>query len=112
MQPSASRTTKRSALYPSSKLLGYYHSSALRTDKPTFCAKPCHPLRGLRLVTASLSTSYASPGLTAPASVCATCVPAKCLVAKNGRVSHFPTCSPCLDLTASASLAFANTEAR
>ncbi len=39
MQPSASRTTNPSALYPSSKLLGYYHSSALRTDKPTFCAK-------------------------------------------------------------------------
>src|SRR5258705_13805574 len=33
MQPSASRTTNPSALYPSSKLLGYYHSSALRTDK-------------------------------------------------------------------------------
>src|SRR5882672_12265886 len=31
---------KSSALYPSRELLGYYHSSALRTDKPIFCAKP------------------------------------------------------------------------
>src|SRR5258706_424702 len=40
MQPSASRITNPLALYPSSKLLGYYHSSALRTDKPTLCEKP------------------------------------------------------------------------
>ena len=39
-----------SAVYPSSELLGYYHSSALRTDKPTFCAKPflLLQLEGLR----------------------------------------------------------------
>jgi hypothetical protein len=36
MQPSASRTPNPSPLYPSSELLGYYHSSALRTDKLTF----------------------------------------------------------------------------
>jgi hypothetical protein len=29
-----------SSFSPSSKLLGYYHSSALRTDKPTLWAKP------------------------------------------------------------------------
>jgi hypothetical protein len=40
IQPSVSRTPDPSALYPSSKLLGYFHSSALRTDKPTFCEKP------------------------------------------------------------------------
>ena len=40
IQSSASRTPHSSALYPSSELLGYYHSSALRTDKATFCAKP------------------------------------------------------------------------
>jgi hypothetical protein len=33
-QPSVSRTKHPSALFPSSELLGYYHSSALRTDKP------------------------------------------------------------------------------
>jgi CTP:molybdopterin cytidylyltransferase MocA len=31
IQPSASRTTNPLALFPSSELLGYYHSSALRT---------------------------------------------------------------------------------
>ena len=31
-QPSAARTAYPSAVYPSSKLLGYYHSSALRTN--------------------------------------------------------------------------------
>src|SRR5438093_12014272 len=40
IQPSASRTTTPLAPFPSSKLLGYYHSSALRTDKSTFWAKP------------------------------------------------------------------------
>jgi hypothetical protein len=35
-----SRTTNPSALSPSSKLLGNYHSSALRTDKPTLYTKP------------------------------------------------------------------------
>jgi len=35
-----------------SKLLGDYHWSTLRTDKPTFCAKPILPLnRRLRLNT-------------------------------------------------------------
>jgi hypothetical protein len=33
---------KSFSLYPSSELLGYYHSSALRTDKLTFRAKPVH----------------------------------------------------------------------
>ncbi len=28
-----------SAPHPSSELLGYYHSSATRTDRTTFCAK-------------------------------------------------------------------------
>ncbi len=40
IQPSASRTTNPRAPIPSSKLLGYYHSSALRTDNYTFWAKP------------------------------------------------------------------------
>jgi len=40
IQPSASRTTNPLASFPSSKLLGYFHSSALRTDKSTFWAKP------------------------------------------------------------------------
>jgi len=40
IQPSASRTTNPRAPIPSSKLLGYYHSSALRTDNSTFWAKP------------------------------------------------------------------------
>jgi hypothetical protein len=40
IQPSASRTTNLRAHTPSSKLLGYYHSSALRTDNSTFWAKP------------------------------------------------------------------------
>jgi hypothetical protein len=40
IQPSASRTTNPRAPTPSSKLLGYYHSSALRTDNSTFWAKP------------------------------------------------------------------------
>src|SRR6266478_576665 len=40
IQPSAARTTTPLAPFPSSKLLGYYHSSALRTDKSTFWAKP------------------------------------------------------------------------
>jgi len=39
IQPSASRTTNPRAPIPSSKLLGYYHSSALRTDNSTFWAK-------------------------------------------------------------------------
>ena len=40
IQPSASRTTNPPrAPIPSSKLLGYYHSSALRTDNSTFWAK-------------------------------------------------------------------------
>jgi hypothetical protein len=41
IQPSASRTTNLRAHTRSSKLLGYYHSSALRTDNSTFWAKPC-----------------------------------------------------------------------
>jgi hypothetical protein len=36
----ASRTTNPRAPIPSSKLLGYYHPSALRTDDSTFWAKP------------------------------------------------------------------------
>ena len=40
IQPSASRTTNTPAPFPSSELLGYYHSSALRTEKSTFWAKP------------------------------------------------------------------------
>ncbi len=40
MQPSASRTTNPSALYPSSKLLDYYHSSACGLINLLFCAKP------------------------------------------------------------------------
>ena len=44
IQPSASRTTTPLAPFPSSKLLGYYHSSALRTDNSTFWAKLSHPL--------------------------------------------------------------------
>ena len=40
IQPSAARTTNPCAPLPSSKLLGYYHSSALRTDNSTFWAKP------------------------------------------------------------------------
>src|SRR5438046_7664710 len=40
IQPSASRTTNPRTPIPSSKLLGYYHSSALRTDNSTFWAKP------------------------------------------------------------------------
>ena len=40
VQPSASRTIDLSDLDPSSELLGYYHSSAKRTDKTTFCAEP------------------------------------------------------------------------
>jgi hypothetical protein len=39
IQPSAPRTTNPRAPAPSSKLLGYYHSSALRTDDSTFWAK-------------------------------------------------------------------------
>jgi hypothetical protein len=39
IQPSASRTTNPRAPAPSSKLLGSYHSSALRTDNSTFWAK-------------------------------------------------------------------------
>jgi hypothetical protein len=39
-QPSASRTTNTPAPFPSSELLGHYHSSALRTEKSTFWAKP------------------------------------------------------------------------
>src|ERR1700694_2568879 len=39
IQPSASRTSNPLAPFPSSKLLGYCHSSALRTDKSTFRAK-------------------------------------------------------------------------
>ena len=41
--------------YPSSELLGYYHSSALRTDKPTFLCETvmdCTPR--------SLSTTHRS----------------------------------------------------
>ena len=34
IQPSATRTTNPRAPIPSSELLGYYHSSALRTDNP------------------------------------------------------------------------------
>jgi len=44
IQPSASRTTSPLAPFPSSKLLGYFHSSALRTDKSTFRAKPLQPI--------------------------------------------------------------------
>jgi hypothetical protein len=40
IQPSASRTTNPRAPAPSSKLLGYYYPSALRTDNSTFWAKP------------------------------------------------------------------------
>jgi hypothetical protein len=40
IQPSASRTTNPRAPIPSSELLGYNHSSALRTDNSTFWAKP------------------------------------------------------------------------
>jgi len=36
IQPSASRTTNPRVPIPSSKLLGYYHSSALRTDNSIF----------------------------------------------------------------------------
>jgi hypothetical protein len=43
IQPSASRTTNPCAPIPSSKLLGYYHSSALRTENSTFRAKPHQP---------------------------------------------------------------------
>jgi hypothetical protein len=39
IQPSALRITNPRAPIPSSKLLGYYHSSALRTDNSTFRAK-------------------------------------------------------------------------
>ena len=46
IQPSASRTTNPRAPIPSSKLLGYYHSSALRTDNPAFWAKPRGPVGG------------------------------------------------------------------
>jgi hypothetical protein len=35
-QPSASRTRRPAALFPRSELQGYYHSSALRTDKLLF----------------------------------------------------------------------------
>ncbi len=49
-QPSASRTTNPRAPIPSSKLLGYYHSSALRTDNSTFRAKPHYPLSRLCLI--------------------------------------------------------------
>jgi hypothetical protein len=31
-----------SAPHPSSELLGYYHSSATRTDRITFCAELCY----------------------------------------------------------------------
>jgi hypothetical protein len=37
--PSASRTTNPRAPIPSSELLGYYHSSALRTNNSTFLGK-------------------------------------------------------------------------
>jgi hypothetical protein len=43
IQPSASRTTNPRARIPSSKLLGYYLSSALRTDNSIIWAKP-HPV--------------------------------------------------------------------
>ena len=39
IQPSTSRTASLCPL-PSSKLLGYYHSSALRTDQESFSAQP------------------------------------------------------------------------
>jgi hypothetical protein len=44
IQPSASRTINPCAPIPSSKLLGYYHSSALRTENSTFRAKPVQAL--------------------------------------------------------------------
>jgi hypothetical protein len=43
IQPSASRTTNPRAPAPSSKLLGYYHPSALRTDNSTFWQSPINP---------------------------------------------------------------------
>jgi hypothetical protein len=39
IQSSASRTKHPSAPFPSSELLGYYHSSALRTGNLTFLGK-------------------------------------------------------------------------
>jgi hypothetical protein len=48
IQPSASRTTNPRAPIPSGKLLGYHHSSALRTYNSTFWAKP-HDSQRLRL---------------------------------------------------------------
>ena len=40
LQPSASRTTIFLARNPSSELLGYYHSSATRTEITAFCTNP------------------------------------------------------------------------
>jgi len=39
IQPSASRTSNSSVPFPSSELLGYYHSSALRTEQSYFSGK-------------------------------------------------------------------------
>jgi hypothetical protein len=57
VQPSASRRTNPSALYPSSKLLGYYHSSALRTDKPTLYAKPEFSIGGGKLASRVITSA-------------------------------------------------------
>jgi len=40
IQPSVPPTTNPRAPNPSSELLGYYHSSALRTENSTFWATP------------------------------------------------------------------------
>ena len=40
IQPSVSRTTKPSDLYPSSELLGYFHPSALRTNRKETGPRP------------------------------------------------------------------------
>jgi hypothetical protein len=60
IQPSASRTTNPRAPIPSSKLLGYYHSSALRTDNSTFWAKSPHSIAPLltRALFSSAVTCY------------------------------------------------------
>jgi hypothetical protein len=59
IQPSASRTTKPRAPAPSSKLLGYYHSSALRTDTLLFGQNSCRALRGALKIIGRIN-----PGLT------------------------------------------------
>ena len=40
---------KSFSIYPSSELLGYFHSSALRTDEPNFSCEPRHNAQTKRL---------------------------------------------------------------